>query len=68
MKNSSCIIQFVRYTSSCFYYAIKITDYLLRPINSGYTRINSAQLPLTFTHRLFQLNTNKVYKVKDISM
>lgn len=60
MKNSSCIIQFVHYTSSSFYYAIKITDYLLRPINSGYTRINSgytrinsAQLPLTFTHRLF---------------
>ncbi|RHE96942.1 hypothetical protein DW705_04945 [Parabacteroides merdae] len=53
MKNSSCIIQFVHYTSSSFYYAIKITDYLLRPINSGYTRINNAQLPLTFTHRLF---------------
>ena len=44
MKNSSCIIQFVHYTSSSFYYAIKITDYLLRPINSGYTRINSCLL------------------------
>lgn len=68
MKNSSCIIQFVHYTSSSFYYAIKITDYLLRPINSGYTRINSAQLPLTLHTGCFQLNTNKVYKVKDISM
>ena len=51
MKINSCIIQFVRYDISHFYYAIKVTDYLLRPINSGYTRLTALATINFFTHR-----------------
>ena len=43
MKNSSCIIQFLLYTSTGFYYATKETNYLLRRFNIPYTRINTPQ-------------------------
>ena len=41
MKNNSCFIQILVYTCSSSNPTIKVTGYLLRHINKGYTRINT---------------------------
>lgn len=43
MKKSSCFIQILTYTPPHFKHATFITHYLLRAINSSYTRINTHQ-------------------------